>query len=187
MLKLRDEALAAAGYELVYDTTAGMALDGATCQKGLMTVHVATNPDPAETIGVGGKTYTFVASGAGVDEINIGSGIAETVVNIIDKLNLDSYLAGADGVQAFYLGDTSKFVIVENVIDAEPAFVDDGVKVVEDIAWSKDIALAQLTDLNYFKFDPTGAGQGNTLSVHHYDGDGVSGYSGALPYQNFLY
>ena len=80
MLRLRDGLFSAGltkessflGFK--YDLTAGgFAQEGATLSRKIMVMNVATNPAAAETIVVGGKTYTFRVTPTLATEIEIGN------------------------------------------------------------------------------------------------------------------
>ena len=51
------------------------------------TITFADNPTPADTITINGVVFTFVASGATGNEINIGATLPDTLDNIIAALN----------------------------------------------------------------------------------------------------
>lgn len=158
--------------------------DGAKFMRPLMTIEVVTNPAPTETIGIGGKTYTFIASGATGDQINVGTDAAATALNIIAKINADKRLTVCT---AYSLGKATLIALVSENL-TEPMFTADGAKIVEDLPWALTVTELIIEDEDYFKIPLTDVNaKPIVLATHHYDGDGVSGYSGNFPYQNFLY
>ena len=132
-----------------------MERDGITMFRPIMFVRVATNPGAPETFGIGTKTYTFIASGATGDQINLGIDIAATTSSIKAKINADT----ADtGVTAYSLSNPGILALIDNVVeDAEdaPAFTADGVKLIEDIGWDLEVGQPIVEDEDYFKVDNT--------------------------------
>ena len=163
---------------------------GAKMARPVMVLKVATNPSADETFGIGTKTYTFKASGATGNQINLGISATLTRDAIIAKINLDT---ASTGVTAYSLQGGAFAILVSNTVGTvpaytPPAFTADGVKVVADVAWANVIAEAKLESESYFKIaltDPNA--KPVVLGVHYADGDGVSGYSGVGTWTNFLY
>jgi len=172
MLKLLTNILAQAGYSMEFGTN--MENDGANLQREIMVVSVTTNPVATETIGIGTKTYTFVASGATGDQINIGTAEADTALNIIAKINVDRADAGC---AAFLLGSDVLIGLVSNSYSTQPTFTPDGIKVVEDVAWTAALTEVQLEDEDYFKVALTDLNAKPIVLVERNAGT----------YQNFLY
>lgn len=172
MLKILDDVLAQAQYSMVLGTHNEN--DGILLQREYAVIYVATNPSPTETIGIGTKTYTFVASGATGDQINVGLTAAATILNIKAKINAD-YLA--TGCRAYSLGLGTLLALVSNSDSTHPTFTPDGVKVVLDTDWTVDIAESRVENENYFKVPLTDANAKPVVLVERNSGT----------YQNFLY
>jgi len=184
MLKLQEKGLFVTNLTL-NSPFAGFVLgsnnenDGANMARPVMVISVATNPAPTETIGIGTKTYTFIASGATGDQINVGTLAVDTMANIIAKINEDT----ADtGVTAYALQDASLAVLVSNVVGTVPAytpptFTPDGSNVVAAIAWANVIAQATLENEDYYKIALSDPSAKPIVLVERNAGT----------YQNFLY
>lgn len=133
------------GFKLIQYTSA-MANNGIKNYYQVMTVHITANPTAGHTFGIGGKTYTWVASGAAGDQINIGATVPLTIVNIIAKINVDK---ATTRCTAYLIGDTTKFLLVETVMGYSPIFTA-GATIVKDLGWSYDIDETLLESTNYF-------------------------------------
>jgi hypothetical protein len=69
-------------------TTALWHLDDAVLKKAATgTILFSANPTPADTITINGTVFTFVASGATGNEINIGSSLLSTLAETVTVLN----------------------------------------------------------------------------------------------------
>lgn len=169
----------------------GCASDGCSFSRSIATMHVATNPAADETIVIGATTLTFKVAAATTTQITIGGDIATTVTNIIAAINVNK-AAAACYCTAYPLSDTSRFCLVSDspLVANDPSITEDGAKVVNDITWTRTLTQAQMAGANYFKKATTDADtKATVLAEHHYDAqyESVSGYSGTLAYQNFLY
>jgi hypothetical protein len=112
----------------------------------VMVADVIVNPTAGHTFGIGAKAYTFVASGATGDQINIGATVPLTITNIIAKINLDRE---ATRCSAYLLGDTTRFLLVERVSGYSPIF-SPGASVSIVLGWSFDIDETLLDSTSYF-------------------------------------
>lgn len=168
--------------------------DGVNWSRSCMFIQVATNPTATETIAIGAKTYTFVASGATGDQINIGLSASATATNIINKINADQ---ASTFCTAYVCEDPTIVVLVDNrnwvTGQSGTAWTNDGAKVINITPWVQGLPESGTSGVEgsgYFKvaLTDTGTVPVDPLHVHYYDGMGNdSGYSGTTPYQNFLY
>ena len=148
--------------------------DGAAFNKNVMVMSVAVNPGAAETVVIGGKTYTFVVSGATGDEINIGTTAAETLVSLMEKINADKETTLCT---AYPLQSDTLAILIANEVDVEPTFTPDLTNIIAAIAWDVSVSEAILEDEDYFKIPITAEGSKATVLVERNAGT----------YQNFLY
>jgi len=157
MLKLIEDGLFSASYAKnsafkKFSLSSHNANDGTVMFRRAMVVNVAGQPIPTETFGLGVKTYTFVASGATGDQINIGADHETTTDNIIIKINADTNTVGCT---AYPLGKAIYILLVENVAGNAPLFTALGTKIVQVLAWNYNITEATLENTDYFKVDAT--------------------------------
>lgn len=164
-------------------------INGCKLENPVMIVNVATNPSATETIGIGTKTYTFRASGAVGDEINLGGTIPLTVANIIAKINADNMgntdVTDSPLCSAYTLGNSAKILLVDNKSQshhASPGWTNDGAKVVEEFPWMESIDQHMLLDFDYFRVPLTDTDvKPIQLNVQKYGG------TSSPSYQQFLY
>ena len=158
---------------------ANNANNGVNMSHPVMVVQVKTNPSADETIGIGTKTYTFKASGAIGDQINIGVVEEVTAANIIIKINADRH--NGTGCTAYPMGNAQCILLVDELAElasSAPTFTVDAGKVIVDKAWANTISEAMLDSVSYFKVD-------NTTDVNTKPITLVERNAGT--YQNFLW
>lgn len=158
--------------------------DGVKWSRSVRLINVATNPAAAESIVVGTKTYTFVASGATGDQINIGGTAILTAANICAKINADQAFTSCT---AYVLATASRFILVDNRAwvtgQVATPWTDDGIKVLATSAWIQTLNKAGVENLFSFKIALTAEGTVpvDPLTEHYYDAPVDTAY------QNFLY
>lgn len=148
---------------------------GASKATGNITFTV--NPDPDDTITMYGQAFTFKASGATTNQINIGEDLAETLANAVVVLNASvvtnvaKATYTADATKIYVVFDTygtagNSYTIVASVATPTAATLENGANGVGSIAFTKNLYVGDILTINGTDFTIVASGaSGNEIDI----------------------